>query len=111
MIKFIYPLTGRIGRKRYAWNRLHDLCRKYDISAIQPRVREEAFEHATIFDSVDGGPITERRRVYTFTFKVERQSAERMLADLCNSQRKLARLLSANMVLLCIDDDLAVERD
>jgi hypothetical protein len=53
----------------------------------------------------------ERRRVYTFTFKVERQSAERMLADLCNSQRKLARLLSANMVLLCIDDDLAVERD
>ena len=111
MIKFIYPVNSNVGRKRTAWRKLRELCERHKLSVHNPRVRDETFEHATPFTYDDGQPMTERQRVYTFTFQVDEDEAERVLRQMCNLDQKLARRLTPQLVLLCVDDHLGVLPD
>ena len=107
MIKFIYPITSEVNKKRSAWSRVRKLEDGYGVGFIKPRVREETFEYDTIFRDHAGSAYQERCRVFTFTFFLEDEDASRFVSQLCTAQAKLARVLHNNVVLLCIDDELA----
>jgi hypothetical protein len=108
VLKVIYPITSDVGRRASAWARLHQVCKKYDFATSRPKLREETFDANIVFHHLGGEPMTEKRRVYTFTFYVERTAADKLIAQLCNREQKLARLLTCNTMLLCLDDDLGV---
>ena len=106
MMKFIYPISSTVWKKRTAWDRVRKLEFDYDLCLIRPKVRQETFESDSIFRGVGGTPYVDTRRVFTFTFFLTEDQAAEFLSRLCTSRQKLARILHKNTVLLLVDEDL-----
>jgi hypothetical protein len=103
MIKFIYPLTSDVAYRKTAWGHFRKFCNRHAIYPDNAKLREEEFQLLTIF-----GLMT-RRRVYTMSFKLDQEPAERLIAELCGMGGKYARILTPQLVLLTVDDDLSVD--
>lgn len=112
MFKFIYPMSYSTDRRMVARRRFETMTHEYEISAIRTNLCEETFNADLIFKDVESGmQMTERQRVYTFTFYLDDQEAKGFLARLCTSTHKRARVLTRTSALLLLDDDLAVQTD
>lgn len=110
MFKFIYPMSSSTDRRMVARRRFETMTHEYGISAIRTNLREETFNADLIFKDVESGmQMTERQRVYTFTFYLDDQEAKVFLSKLCTSAHKRARVLTRTSALLLLDDYLAVE--
>lgn len=112
MFKFIYPMSASVCRRAAARRKFDEMALRNDIFPCRTNLREETFDSDLIFRDVESGlQMTERRRVYTFTFYLEEVDAKRFLANLCTSTRKRARVLTRTSALLLLDDQLGVETD
>jgi hypothetical protein len=112
MFRFIYPMSTQIARRQTARRRFDAMTTRHAVTPIRTNLREETFECDIMFRDIDTGrQMTERQRVYTFTFYLDDAEAKRLLASLCTSTQKRARVLTRTSALLLLDDDLAVSAD
>lgn len=95
MFKLIYPMSASVHRRAAARRKFDEMALRNEIFPCRTNLREEAFDSDLIFRDVETGlQMTERLRVYTFTFYLDQVNAKRFLANLCTSTHKRARVLT-----------------
>lgn len=110
MIKFIYPLSYHVERRKFAWTAFNDFCSANDVVPLRTKLREETYHHDIIFvDANTNEPMKRRARLYTMSFALPQEDSNRLRGRLASTTHRHYRQITPQSVIILRDDNIKVD--